>query len=188
MTDWFLDEKLKDNDGVAYAREFAEAFDLTTLLRVKVEDNDPRVRYREPGFWGYCYYPTKTLAGHRVSVFSSGEDYHFPWCANFARVQPPGYRRGALGTHAGILGVEHVVKSLAEGLVWILGHELFHYLVFTGQILADNNERNADLVAYELLWAYWEANAPQVIAETFGALEGDSPLARVLQYAPNRWP
>ena len=174
---------------MAYAREFAEAFDLSKLLRVKVEDNDPRVRYRGPGFWGYCYYPTKTLAGHRVSVFSCGEDYHFPQGTALWRLeQTPGYRPRAYGTHAGILGADYVVKSLAEGLVWILGHELFHYLAFTGQILADNTERNADLVAYELLWAYREADAPQVIAETLRTLQGDSPLVEALEYAPYRWP
>ena len=126
MTHWIVPEKFRENDGLYYARGFAEAFDPSRLLRAKVVDHDRHHSYQQPGFWGYCFSPTRTLKGYRISVFSCGEDYHFPWCANFARVQPPNYRRGALSTHAGILNVKPVVKSLAEGLIWILGHELFH--------------------------------------------------------------
>ena len=189
VTDWLGHEKFLDNAGVAYARQFAGAFDLSRLLRVKIMDHDRRVRYREPGWWGYCYTPTKTLAGYRISVFSCGEDYHFPQGTALWRLQqPPGYRPGAYDTHAGILKAENVVRDLAEGLVWILAHELFHYLAFTGQISADNDERNADLVAYELLWAYRDAGAPGLIAETLSGVEPGQPLAERLEYAPHRWP
>jgi hypothetical protein len=43
------------------------------------------------------------------------------------------------------------LRSRSEGLVWLLGHEFFHYLGFTNQVDLANNEYNADHFANDLL-------------------------------------
>lgn len=190
MEKWVVDARFEDLDAVAYAREFLGAFDETGLARVKVRDHDNQYRsYREPGFWGYCYPPSGTMDGYRISVFACGEDYHFPLgTALWRREQKPGYRPGAFATHAGILNPEYVVRTLGEGLLWILAHEIFHYAAFTEQTALPHDERTADLVGYELLWAYREAEAPFLVGDAVRSADPQKPVGEVFRLAPSRWP
>ncbi len=104
VTEWLVSARFRDLDGVAYAREFLEALDSGALERVAIRDRDGDAGGREPGFWGYCYPPTKTIAGYRVSVFARGRDHHFPLGTElWRREQKPGFRPRAFATHAGVL-------------------------------------------------------------------------------------
>jgi hypothetical protein len=180
---------LEGFECLAYARGFLGAFDGGELLRVKASTHDRAVSYREPGFWGYCYPPTETLPGYRISVFACGEDHHFPRGTALWRLgREPGFRLGAPGTHAGILEPEYVVEGLGEGLLWILGHEIFHYLAATEQVPLPDDERHADLVAYELLWAFREAVGPADVAGGLRGAPERRAAAEVLRLAPKRWP
>lgn len=188
-TEWIVDPAFTGFDTIAYAREFMEDFWTEGLLRVKVTNHDRAARYHELDFWGRCDPPTETLDGYRVSVFACGEDYHFPLGSElWRRDQAPGYRPGAYATHAGILKAEYVVRNVGEGLVHILGHELFHYVAFTGQTNLAHTERNADLVAYELLHHYREAEDPFLVCDALRVADPAAPAQENFRYAPHRWP
>ena len=144
---------------MGYARRFLEGFDTKALAWVKVRDGASASR-AEKGFWGTCYAPTPTIGRYRVSCSAKGEDRHFPASTALRR------KRNLLpGRSKPSLRCEAVVEDVDEGLIWILGHELFHFLAFTGQTNAANTEFNASTWGYEMIWSYREGDDPLAVAD-----------------------
>ena len=54
-----------------------------------------------------------------------------------------------------VLSVQRLTDR-SEGLTWLFGHELFHYLAFTKQVDFKNTERNADHFGSSVLDEYRE--------------------------------
>ena len=157
--EWRVEQRFRGREAVGYARRFLEGFDAKALAWIKIRDGASACR-AENGFWGTCYAPTPAIGRYRVSCSVKGEDRHFPASTALWRERSllPGRSKPSLRCEA-------VVEDVNEGLIWILGHELFHFLAYTGQTNAANTEFNASTWGYEMLWSYREGDDPLAVAD-----------------------
>lgn len=141
-----------------WVRQYVEQFDTSTLESVRINPGSSRY----VGVYGHCLYPTEDRPTFRISCHVPGP---FP-CDVVTRKRPlypkpdgsfprapRGCRRGLLcfDPRSGrkwyrLLGKIHL-ETLGEAVVWIVSHELFHFLRQTRQIKGRDNEIEADRFA-----------------------------------------
>lgn len=156
----------------AYA---ADADDLQITLRTGQQRMAHLVGYI--GVYGYCYYPAlpgkKGPTHYRMMLNVPGP---FPISIQVRR--PPAYIKGGTyptalpGCHLGKLKSADrngekihwlqqwawtMLRNADEGLVWLFGHEWYHYGTHSKRLPGRNNEIEADLFADALLIEYQQS-------------------------------
>ncbi len=122
--------------------------------------------------YGRCWYPTRKQRTYRLSCQVPG-----PFPASIATRRPPRYlhdprelapdefvagamRDGRTGRAWELVRARTVVQDTGEAVVWIVGHEAFHFLRKTRQVPGRNVEAEADAFADALLRRFREESAP----------------------------
>jgi hypothetical protein len=151
--------------GLDWAHDFLSHYDTSQLAEVRIGKGRGKAR----GVYGRCWYPSQSSASYRISCQVPGP---FPYRIETRR--PPIYRRedgswpslpegcvtglhckaaevsGELREWRRVIGFTEA-ESVDEGIVWIVAHEMFHFLRRTRQIDGRNTEIEADSFADEQL-------------------------------------
>jgi len=160
------DLTLETERGIEWFRALASRYDTSGIQLVKVSRG---VEGR--GVYGRIWWPTKTIPGCRISCFVPG-----PFPCDLLLREHPVYRESGRGwpdVPAGCVGGARFravsggrvrewqrvyrrfpVSSEAEGLLFVLAHELGHYLLRTKQIRGRHTEIAADEAAVRAVQAY----------------------------------
>jgi hypothetical protein len=149
-------------EGLAWVRAFLEKYDTSRIEWVRID----RGRGRYLGVYGRCWYPNRERPTYRISCQVPG-----PYPTTVQTRQRPLYRRPN-GTWPRVpkgcfvrgygrdsrsgrvwlrLGAITRLENVNEGIVWIFGHEVFHFLRHCRQIDGRNTEIEADRFADEVL-------------------------------------
>ena len=168
MTRWLVEAELRGLEAVDWCRRWLEGYDLSALDWVRID----RGRGGYEGLYGRCWYPDDGK-GYRLSCQAPG-----PFPMRQMVYLKPVYRRPD-GTWESLPRGARVaqhweaeggrewktvfrripVASQEEGIVWILGHEAFHFLRRTRQIDGRDVEWQADGWGRELL-ERWRRREP----------------------------
>lgn len=169
-TRWIVQPRLRSSPAVAWGRAWLEDFDLSLLDWVRVDTG----RGRYEGAYGRCWFPDEGK-GYRISCQVPG-----PFPTQQRIYLRPVYRRpdgsweprpkGArVSQHwASVEGREWLTvyrKILLgdrdEAIVWMIGHEAFHFLRRTRQVSGRNVEWQADAFACNLLDRWRQERGPR---------------------------
>jgi len=138
-----------------WARRFFGRYDTSSVAWLKID----RGRGAYEGVYGRCWYPTQQKPLYRISCQVPGpfpcdiltrkspiyprEDGTFPraprGCRRTQRVHDP-----RTGRHWIRVVGRTALKTIDEGVVWIVAHEAFHFLRRSRQIPGRDNEIEAD--------------------------------------------
>jgi hypothetical protein len=97
---------------------------------------------------GSCYYPTKTSKNYKIECRLSKSD-PLPETIDFY-VRPKVIIKGLRKTIKSRTDKE-VANNHEEWMIWLLGHELFHFLRDTRQIGGKNTQSQANEYGFALL-------------------------------------
>jgi hypothetical protein len=159
--------KARAAEALAWVRAFLGRFDTATVAWLRIDlgreyrDRRGRLYRKYRGLYGRCWYPDERQPQFRLSCQVPG-----PFPCDVVTRQKPVYREagGAWPAAARLLrGPVFVdarsgrqwkrvygrtrVLNLDEAIVWIVGHEAFHWLRKTGQVPGRNTEVEADAFA-----------------------------------------
>lgn len=167
--DFRLDDGAAE-EGLAFVRSLCERFDCSRLAYLKVAPGSGGGRV-----YGVCRYPDKagktalTRKFYRISCFVQG-----PFPDGISVRRPPVYRNEdgswprlpvdeRIYTTGGVetgpppakawMRITSItdLDNASEAAVWIVAHEMFHYLRATRQIPGRNTEIEADALADQIL-------------------------------------
>ncbi len=141
--------------ALGWVKALAAQFDLSRVAWIRIDMG--RGRYR--GVYGRCWWPTKKLPMFRISCqvpgpyptvvqtvrkpLYPGPDGRWPPVPKGCHVR--GYGRDPRTGRVWLkLGAQTLLRDINEGIVWIFGHELYHFLRQTRQIAGRNTEAYAD--------------------------------------------
>jgi hypothetical protein len=164
---WIIEvDREAASDGLAWAREFFSRYDTSKVDWVRIDLG----RGRGAGVYGRCWYPEKGKL-YRLSCQVPG-----PYPCGVRVVKPPIYRREdgswpevpegcergeyCSATNAGVtkewyrITGKAELTTISEGIVFIVGHEGFHFLRRSKQIPGRNIESEADAFALRQLAAF----------------------------------
>lgn len=176
-----------------YILDFMKNFDNSELDVFAVKDG--RTNLVTDGMWGNCKRPNYTcsrkvspeerrergLLGYRVSCFIKGGDFPRPARKDMKR-------KGGIPSHAGSTRIEYYAEGATEALIWLMGHEYAHYLACSGNGNFLNDEKNMDMVGYDLLHAYRRGVSPHKMALNYVRLSRSEPLRKQLSNLPSSYP
>jgi len=165
---WIVQPKLRKCSAVRWCQRWLDGYDLSQLDWVRIDTG----RGRYEGAYGRCWFPEGEKA-YRISCQVPG-----PFPAEQRIYLRPVYRRadgsweprpkGArVSQHwASAEGREWLsvyrkilLDDRNEAIVWMIGHEAFHFLRRTRQVSGRNVEWQADAFACDLL-EKWRAERP----------------------------
>lgn len=159
-----------DGDGLRWLEGEFAGHDFGPIERFALRDGSTSKK-NPPGVWGVCGYTRRGRASCRISC-----SVKRPMPARITTRKRPLYRDESgvfpstpRGTRRGRLFVserggrdrawyrlygETVLQDTDEAVIWIVAHEMFHYLRRTRQIDGRNNEIEADAFADTALARY----------------------------------
>lgn len=164
-TGWVIKLDMTEAEsGLDWARDFLSHYDTSQLAEIRLSHG----RSKSGGVYGRCWYPSQRSPAYRISCQLAGP---FPY--RIETRQPPIYRRAdgswpplpagcVEGLHCRaesksetvewkrVIGFTQV-ENLGEGIIWIVAHEMFHFLRRTRQVTGRNTEIDADRFADEQL-------------------------------------
>lgn len=159
-TRWIVEPKLRRCSAVAWCRSWLEAFDLSPLDWVRIDTG----RGEYEGAYGRCWFPDDDK-GYRISCQVPG-----PFPTRQKIYLRPVYRRAdgsweprpkgarvsqhwasAEGREWLTIYRKILLDDQNEAIVWMIGHEGFHFLRRTRQVPGRNVEWQADAFACALL-------------------------------------
>jgi hypothetical protein len=167
-TRWIIQPKFRRRTAVSWCRRWLEGYDLSRLDWVRIDEG----RGRYEGAYGRCWFPEGDKA-YRISCQVPGP---FP-CHQRIYLRPvyrladgswePRPKGARVSQHwASAEGREWLtvyrkipLNDRDEAIVWMIGHEAFHYLRRTRQVAGRNVEWQADAFACNLL-ERWRAERP----------------------------
>lgn len=161
QTRWIIEvERREVETALDWARDLFARHDTSQLSSIRIGAGRGRAR----GVYGRCWYPTAERPLYRISCQLPG-----PFPCRIPTRQTPVYRRadgswppipegcteglfrrsekdGTMREWKRVIGYT-TAQARAEGLVWIVSHEAFHFLRRTGQVEGRNTEIEADSFA-----------------------------------------
>ncbi len=168
-TRWIVQPRLRKCAAVSWCRKWLQGYNLSQLDWVRLDTG----RGRYEGAYGRCWFPEGDKA-YRISCQVPG-----PFPTQQRIYLRPVYRRadgsweprpkGARVSQrwASAEGREWLtiyrkieLVDTDEAIVWMIGHEAFHYLRRTRQVPGRNVEWQADAFACDLLET-WRRSVPQ---------------------------
>lgn len=162
-----------DGDGLVWLEREFSGYDFSAVERFALRDGSTSKK-KPPGVWGMCSYPRRAQ-GYKITC-----SIKQPLPVKITTRQRPLYRRedGAFpstpyGMRRGQLFVSRrggrerawhrlygttSLRDTDEAIVWIVAHEMYHYLRRTRQVSGTNNEIEADAFSDEMLRRYQRYN------------------------------
>jgi hypothetical protein len=164
-TRWIIElDKIEAESGLDWARDFLSHYDTSQLAEIRLGQG----RGNSLGVYGRCWYPSQTRPSYRITCQAPGP---FPY--RIETRQPPIYRladgswppipqgctgglyceaeaRGEIREWRRVIGYTEA-QNMEEGIVWIVAHEMYHYLRRTRQLAGRNTEIEADKFADDQL-------------------------------------
>jgi len=171
---WHVTLKLPyRQDTIMWLKEIINEYDGSKIKDIRIANGKDSLQ----SVSGFCYYPSPTCCKYRLTCFVPSTIIYpndiqvrsknkiYETCSG--EWENPGekyriiskgksYKDGVL-TKLAYIYTYTTVNNIDEGIVWIFGHELSHYLRHTKQILGRNTEISADRFADELLKRYRES-------------------------------
>lgn len=168
MTRWLVQAELRGLESVAWCRAWLERFELSGLDWVRIDLG----RGGYEGLYGRCWYPDDGK-GYRLSCQAPGpfpmrqRVYLKPIYRRPDGSWDPAPRGARVAQHWEAEGGREwktlyrniPVNTQDEGIVWIFGHEAFHFLRRTRQIEGRDVEWQADAWGSDLL-ERWRGRVP----------------------------
>lgn len=164
-TKWIIElERSQGEMGLDWARDFLSHYDTSHLAEMRIGQG----RGKASGVYGRCWYPSQHSSHYRITCQVPGP---FPYRIEIRKTPiyrledgswppiPAGCREGLhcqaevgheLREWKRVIGYTEAA-SLDEGIVWIVAHEMFHFLRRTRQVRGRNTEIEADSFADEQL-------------------------------------
>lgn len=145
--------------AIRFIREKLNDYDLSKLSEIKFAHKPYDSRKNFSNVWGDCKYPwilgktDKVKYTYRISARVRGEDDGCRWkYSDFPRVRRQNRRYGFNGMYPG-----QIYNTIAELMVFIIGHEIYHYLCNTEQLPhSDRDEKRADTMGDDWVKKYRE--------------------------------
>ena len=145
---WLVRTRKPASTALTFCKTVLAGYDVLDLKSIRIEPGESGF-----GVYGFCalddadflncFYIQLHIPGpfpHKVYTREPDGVESAPSAASNIIVSPRNVRRSVT-----------CLRSRSEGLVWLFGHEFFHYLGFTNQVDLPNNEYNADHFANDLL-------------------------------------
>lgn len=130
MNNFFISKNSKVSSVVFnYIKDYLSNFNTSDLESIKLLKGCNK---KSISPYGLCVFPTE-IKGYRLICWIAGE---YP---------------GSVISTANKKHKKTKYKDKDEAAIWILGHELFHYLSDSKQLTLKNNEKNADYWGDHLL-------------------------------------
>jgi predicted small secreted protein len=127
--------RLVQGDAIQFIRYMLDQYDLSELSEIKVVHKGYDRRHPVPQSWGNTRVPNpfkkthKARYTYRISAMVRGEDADCGWLTeDFPRIPTPPRKYG-FRLHEG-----QRYASIAELMVHIIGHEMYHFLCRTKQL------------------------------------------------------
>ncbi len=142
-----VEQRFADSPAIPFIHSLVTKFDVSKLHEFKIRTGTGQ--RSTVGIHGNCKYPNRSATSgarskYRISCSIKGKDADYP-------------KNGRPMMHAGTIRPEYIYESVAEMLVWVSAHEMYHYLSATKQIKGDpKSERNADKMANACVTLYKE--------------------------------
>jgi hypothetical protein len=162
---WIIEvDRREVESGLDWARDLFARYDTTQLSSILIGKG----RGRAAGVYGRCTYPTPAKPYYSITCHVPGPfPYRIPTRRTPIYRQPDGgwpaipvgcaeglschaEKGGVVREWKRVIGYTHALTQ-EEGLVWIVGHEAFHFLRRTKQVPGRNTEIEADKFADEQL-------------------------------------
>lgn len=157
-------DRREAESGLDWARDFLAHYDTAQLAEIRLSPGSSK----SGGIYGRCWYPSQRSPFYRISCHVAG-----PFPSRIETRQPPIYRRAdgswpnipegcVEGLHCRaesrreisewkrVIGFTQV-ENMEEGIIWIVSHEMFHFLRRTRQVPERNTEIEADRFADQQL-------------------------------------
>jgi hypothetical protein len=165
---WKIDKRIKDEESI-----IATSWIMTEVMGEDLDKieyiNISLGRGKLGGIYGRCHYPTRQRKSYRISCQVPG-----PYPMEFAIKNAPIYykedernaiiklfrdsKEHVIGGKCWLETTDNLtLNTMAEGIVFIVMHELFHYFRKTGQITGRNVEWQADAYAKIMLKRYQDS-------------------------------
>ena len=173
---WRVDVHFAGGAGLEWCEELLDGYDLSKLSRLTVRDGSGR-KGAPAGVWGTCYYPNRKIPTYRItcsikgpfpavfntrkSLLYANEDGSYPPVPyGLVTGQEFASTRGGRTRRWFRLYSETELATADEAVVWIFGHEAYHYLRRTRQVPGRNAEIEADRFSDEALDHFREGWSP----------------------------
>lgn len=157
----------KSLHAIQFVKDFLALWDLKRLQWIRIDEGRNRHGIKSQGAYGRTWYPFQSK-DYRISCQVPGP---FPRAVKIW--QKPIYleavEEGCIQKNGKIWKQQfqmHVLQDQAEAIVFIGGHEAYHFLRHSRQISGRNDERHADLAGLILLECWREKQFPES-AESF---------------------
>lgn len=125
---------------IAFFKKKMKSFDMSKLSQIHLSIGKT--------YDGSCYYPTKTSKSYKIECRLSKSE-PLPELISFY-VRPKIIIKGLHKTIKPKIDKE-IANNHEECMVWLLGHELFHFLRDTKQISGKNTQSQANEYGFTLL-------------------------------------
>lgn len=168
---WIIDKEYRDKESIRFLREHMAEFDTAQVEWIRIDNG----RGGHRGLYGRTHYPTREKRTYRISLQIPG-----PWPRGIAIREKPRYRNAdgswppapggqeeqghGMSYDAGRVVKEWVsmvsrtrIEDADEAIIFLAGHELFHFLRKSRQVAGRNTEYEADRAGLALLEMWRQA-------------------------------
>ena len=147
---WLIRTRRPAADALSFCKDYSRKYDLFNLNSIRIEKGE-----KPYGVYGWLDYADDP-SGWDKYVMTLHIPGPFPYRISTREPSSALKTENIVTTTRGINFSVRDLQTRSEGLVWLFGHELFHYLASTRQIDSKNNEYNADHFANSVLDKYRE--------------------------------
>ena len=145
---WFVRTRKPAKKALNFCKARLRDSDDFELKSIRIEKG-----VKNYGVYGWCDYDASNLeAGSYYLVLHIPGP--FPHAVHTREPKDTPLSEFVVVSSRNIKRTETVLQSRSEGLVWLFGHEFFHFLASTNQVDLQNTEYNADHFAHDLLLEY----------------------------------
>ena len=146
---WLIRTRRPAAAPLDYCRAYAREYDLFYLKSIKLEKG--KQPYGVYGWLDFLDDDPKGWDKYSMTLHIPGP---FPYRVSTREPKTSSEKEDTVTTSRGVLFTVRDLNNRSEGLVWLFGHELFHYLASTKQTNLRNTEYHADHFANSVLDRY----------------------------------
>lgn len=148
---WLVRTRKPSSTALAFCKTVLDSYDTLDLKSIRIEAGKKGF-----GVYGFCALDDSDfLNSFYIQMHIPGPYPHLVYTREPQNVSDsPSRVSEIVVSPRNIKRSVTCLRSRSEGLVWLFGHEFFHYLGFTNQVDLPNNEYNADHFANDLLLKY----------------------------------
>jgi hypothetical protein len=141
---WLIRTRKPASVALDFCKATLAGYDTLGLKSIRIEPGRPGF-----GVYGFCTLDDSDfLSCYYIQLHIPGPFPHKVYTREPANTEPSST---IIVSSRNVKRSVTCLRSRTEGLIWLFGHEFFHYLGFTNQVDLVNNEYNADHFANDLL-------------------------------------